>query len=92
MPFSLSLPRVWGGEGGVLGLAAVNPSLWAHCPICTVETDAVTGGFTQTGSQGNSNIPLDLAREVILVIINRQDKRLVLYSSMLELIIQFDLS
>ena len=57
-----------------------------------METDAVTGGFTQTGSQGNSNIPLDLAREVILVIINRQDKRLVLYSSMLELIIQFDLS
>lgn len=60
---SLSLPRV--GEE-LLGLAAVSPSLWAHCPICTAYTGAVTGGFTQTGSQGNSNIPLDLAVKLYL--------------------------
>lgn len=43
----------------------------AHCPICTAYGGEVAWGFTQTGSQGYNNIPLDLAVKLYLLLIDK---------------------
>lgn len=42
-----------------------------HCPICTAYAGEVTWGFTQTGSLGYNNIPLDLAVKLYLLLIDK---------------------
>lgn len=42
-----------------------------HCPICTDDGGEVAWGFTQTGSQGYNNIPLDLAVKLYLLLIDK---------------------
>lgn len=42
-----------------------------HCPICAAYGGEVAWGFTQTGSQGYNNIPLDLAVKLYLLLIDK---------------------
>jgi len=57
------------GAGGAVSCQLVIAG--THCPICTADGGEVTWGFTQTGSQGYNNIPLDLAVKLYLLLIDK---------------------
>lgn len=61
-------PTLGCGAGGAVSCQLVIAG--THCPICTADGE-VTWGFTQTGSQGCNNIPLDLAVKLYLLLIDK---------------------
>lgn len=68
--FSLR-PTLSCGVGGVGAGSCQLIITGTHCPICTADGGKVAWGFTQTGSQGYNNIPLDLAVKLYLLLIDK---------------------